>query len=71
MEWAMISMHGILLLQERIRMNMFTVAPLSTSRSQHSGDSLVAVSVQQNNYIQDTEHGQGSCMISKVTFKTF
>jgi len=41
----MTSMHATLLLQQRISVKMTFVAPLSTSRSQHSGDSLVEVSV--------------------------
>lgn len=46
MEKVMISMQGTLLLQQRMSVKMTLVAPLSTSRSQHSGDSLVVVSVQ-------------------------
>lgn len=44
MEKVIMSMQGTLLLQQRIRVKIVFVAPLFTSRSQHSGDSLVAVS---------------------------
>lgn len=44
MEKVMTSMQGTLLLQQRMSVKMTSVAPLSTSRSQHSGDSLVAIS---------------------------
>lgn len=44
MEEVMTSMHGTLLLQLQMSAKMTTVAPLSTSRSQQTGDSLVAVS---------------------------
>lgn len=47
MEKVMTSMQGTLLLQLRMSVKMTTVAPLSTSRSQHTGDSLVAVSENQ------------------------
>lgn len=40
----MTSMQGTLLLQERMRVNMTLVAPLSTRCSQHTGDNLVAAS---------------------------
>ena len=45
MEKVMTSMHGRLLLQQPMSVKITLVAPLSTNRSQHSGDSLVAVSV--------------------------
>lgn len=45
MDNVMISMEGTLLLQLLIKIKMVRVAPLSTSRSQHSGESLVAVSL--------------------------
>lgn len=48
MEKVMTSMQGTLLLQLRMSVKMTLVAPLSTSRSQHTGDSLVAVSESQN-----------------------
>lgn len=44
MEKVMTSMQGTLLLQLWMSAKMTSVAPLSTSRSQHTGDSLVAVS---------------------------
>lgn len=49
MEKVMTSMQGTLLLQQRMSVKMTLVAPLSTSRSQHSGESLVAVSLQTQN----------------------
>lgn len=57
MEKVMTSMQGTLLLQQRISVKMTLVAPLSTSRSQHSGDSLVAVSAHECN-MQTQRHAQ-------------
>ena len=48
MEKVMTSMQGTLLLQLQMSAKMMLVAPLSTSRSQHTGDSLVAVSAGHN-----------------------
>lgn len=55
MEKVMTSMQGTLLLQQRMSVKMTSVAPLSTSRSQHSGDSLVAASA------HDNAHRQATC----------
>lgn len=46
----MTSMQGTLLLQLRMSVKMTLVAPLSTSRSQHTGDSLVAPSESHNTH---------------------
>lgn len=48
MEKVMTSMQGTLRLQLRMSVKTTSVAPLSTKRSQHTGDSLVAVSDRQN-----------------------
>lgn len=45
MDNVMISIEGTLRLQLLIKVKMVCVAPLSTRRSQHSGESLVAVSL--------------------------
>jgi len=44
MDNVMISIEGRLRLQLLIKVKMVWVTPLSTRRSQHSGESLVAVS---------------------------
>lgn len=48
MEKVMTSMQGTLLLHLQMSVKMALVAPLSTSFSQHTGDSLVAISEGQN-----------------------
>ena len=50
MEKVMTSMHGTLRLQLRMREKMTCVAPLSTRRSQHSGDRRVAVSAERDTH---------------------
>lgn len=51
----MTSMQGTLLLQLRMSVKMTLVAPLSTSRSQHTGDSLVALSEGQDTHNRISE----------------
>ena len=50
MEKVMTSMQGTLRLQLRMREKMTCVAPLSTRRSQHSGDRRVAVSAERDTH---------------------
>lgn len=65
MEKVMTSMQGTLLLQQRMSVKMTLVAPLSTSRSQHSGESLVAVSVHAHTHthICNKTHAQGLSLV--------
>ena len=56
MEKVMTSMQGTLRLQQRMSVKMTLVAPLSTRRSQHSGDSLVAVSAHTHTHTHTHTH---------------
>lgn len=52
----MTSMHGTLLLQQRMSVKMMLVAPLSTRCSQQTGDSRVAVSVYEHTHMVTHTH---------------